>query len=148
MKGICDKCGQLKQLINTSNGKTKNNICITCYRHDESRHEICLWCSRKRQVALRTKYGRALCMVCLNTIRRHFTYLWAVCAKCGQFKEVRGFTKDTGAPLCCKCHKWPRQDDCPHSDKPVYARGRCYTCYRRWRWQNGKNKKVGQSTDP
>ncbi len=115
---------------------------------DESRHETCIWCNRKRPVALRTKYVNSLCMSCLNTMRRHFTYLWARCAGCHNYKEVYGFTRETGEPLCCKCKKWPMRADCPHHDRPIYSRGCCHTCYRRLRRQQAKKKKAGQPADP
>lgn len=142
MKGICDKCGDIGPII--SRDQNGVGTCKNCYCHDESRHEICIWCNRKRPIALRTKYGNALCMVCLNTIRRHFTYLWARCAGCHEYKEVYGFTRDTGEPLCCKCKRRPPQANCQHPDRPVYSLGCCHTCYRRWRRQQAKNKKADQ----
>lgn len=110
---------------------------------DESRHETCIWCKRARPVNSRTKYDNALCLVCCNAIRHHLTYLHARCADCGEYKEVYGFTRDTGGSLCYRCRKKTRVADCPHHDRPVYASGRCHTCYRRWRRQQAKKKKAG-----
>lgn len=141
MKDICDKCGGNEQIIITRNKETGAKTCQTCYRKDKSRHEPCFLCKEVAQVFLRTKYGNALCAICYSTMRRHFTYLHARCAACGQFKEVFGFTRDTGEPLCFDCRQKQRQCVECEQQKPIKARGLCQTCYRR---QLRQNKKAAQ----
>ena len=130
VKGICDKCGGNGHII-TRDKDTGAKTCQNCYRADTSRHEPCFWCKRVKQVFLRTKYSAALCTICYNTMRRHFLYLYAPCADCGKYKEVYGFTRDTGLPLCSVCSKKQRRCVECGQQKPIKARGLCRTCYQR-----------------
>lgn len=130
VKDTCDKCGENGHII-TRDKETNAKTCQNCYRQDKTRHEPCFWCGKTAQVFLRTQHDAALCAVCYNTMRRHFTYLRARCATCGQFKEVFGFTRDTGQPLCFACCKKRRVCVECGRQNPIKARGLCHACYQR-----------------
>lgn len=145
MKGVCDKCGQLGQLINTSNGATGKNICSTCYRDDPTHHEECVRCHEKRPAAERLPDGRARCASCYNHCRRQLKYKrlgYANCSWCGRYRKTRG---PMNLRLCKSCRK--KQRGCRECGEPgsIHARGRCHACYER---KLRQKKKAGQTADP
>jgi len=145
MKGICDKCGRSRLLINTRKGMTGKNICIECYRDDPAHHEECKRCHKTRPVAERLPDGKARCASCYNHCRRQHKYEqlgYANCSWCGHYRKVCKPTLNTSMLLCKPCHK--KQQGCRKCGQPglIHARGQCHTCYSCN--QRRKNKKADQ----
>lgn len=69
-KRDCDECGEYSVATNyCGTGVYLCSKCRNIYRSlDESLHEVCIYCSRKRKVTSRDRNGMAICATCYSRI--------------------------------------------------------------------------------
>lgn len=126
--GVCDDCGQTKQLARTG-ARGGPVLCRTCAERFRRSPRTCGRCGRVARIALlQAADGTCdLCVACYAKEPRR------VCGGCGQLAAIRVRARDGRPDLCDRCYRPPiarcsvcgRDKPCVYaaSDKPI-----CWSC--------------------
>jgi len=118
---LCARCGAVRETA--ARDEHGRPLCPYCLTNDPANQEICIGCSRRRPVSVRTPDGplcpacrpakTMTCSICGRDAACGISKTtgqpwcgackqrWAHCSSCGQLGSVRGGTRDE--PLCATC---------------------------------------------